>query len=259
MVFQLHSTSSTLVHHPIFAEYSNREYVLFFVFWHCLLALCVYMPSGFPGPFVEMDPFCSFCLRFGLFCRPVTGTYDASHFLPMPTFLSTFQGQPLSSIPPQQLQANYSALSGLPPQHISQMQAPKQEQQLYYRPGFGTPSVQQPPVTGSYTLAANDLVAVPDRHIIMPAGPTSSAAYGGNSLAPAGTVGAVADRRKRKADDPLDAYGGHQRLQQPLPSHAAQIPQHGSIPQQVGAALLLRFSMHTIAFLHQIMAYASLN
>ncbi|BDA40987.1 probable transcription initiation factor IIA subunit 1 [Coccomyxa sp. Obi] len=167
--------------------------------------------------------------------QPATGTYHASPVLPYPSFLSTIQGvqgQPQSSMPQQQLPA-YSALSGLPPQHISQFQAPKQEQPSYHRQGFVSPSVQQHPVTGSYTLAAGDLVTT-DRQIIIPAVPnTTSAAYGGSSLAPAETVGA--DSRKRKADDPLDAYGGHQRLLQPLPTYTAQPPQNGSIPQQDGS------------------------
>lgn len=90
-------------------------------------------------------------------------------------------------------------------------------------------------MVGSYTLAASDVIAAAtDRPVITPADP-SSAAYGGSSLAPTGIAGAVVDTRKRKADDPLDAYGGHQRVQQPLPTHTAQIPQYGSIPQQDGS------------------------
>ena len=177
----------------------------------------------------------TFLLRMRFLRRSATGAYDASQSFPLPSFLSNFQGmqsQPLS-FPHQHV----PALSGLPPQHISQFQAPKREQQLYHGQGVAPSSVQQPPVIGSYTLAATDLVGAPGRHINTPADPNfTNASYGGSSLAPAGTLGAVADSRKRKADDPLDAYGGHQGLQQPLPTHTSQFPQNGSIPQQVGAA-----------------------
>ena len=82
--------------------------------------------------------------------------------------------------------------------------------------------MQQQPLQTPYTLAAHDLVAAP-------AGP-SGAPISGSSTTSAGALGLAGDSRKRKAEDPQDAYGHHQRLQQTVP---IQNHHNGGIPQQV--------------------------
>lgn len=110
-------------------------------------------------------------------------------------------------------------------------------QQQYGYPGLAASSLQQSPTQGSYTLAAQDLVAAPNSQNFHPAeSPSTGVPHGISTPASAGAVGLMDESRKRKAQENLDAYREHQRLQQAGLSRNSQI---GTIPQQVSVASVL--------------------
>jgi len=173
-------------------------------------------------------------------CRSNSTAYAAAPILPLPSFLSTYpdpQSRPTSISQPQ-IPANHSALSGLPQQYLSQplvsktVQAPEVEQQQQY--GYLGTSLHQSHKQGPYTLAAQDLVAGPNSQNFHMAGPPStSVPHGVSTPAGPGAGGLMDESRKRKAQEDVDAYREHQKLQQ---AGLTRNSQFGTVPQQVGAA-----------------------